>query len=341
MQIVIVLPNLESGGAERVMISLANGLCEFHSVDLVVLSFTENNLASLVDPRIKLVYLGRYRVRNGVYRLRAYLACRPDAVVVSTLLHLNIALNMMVFVFNSRHRLIVRETNSRPGLKGFLEKLLRFTYLAARRIVYPSVEMEQNNFVFRKRGMVVRNPFVYRGITDNEYFDEMKTSFLLVGSMTKQKNFSFVLDVIAESSLDDSCHFHFVGDGPLLEDLKRKAISLGLNDLVTFHGYCDDVQTMFYHADVYILSSLYEGMPNVLLEALSFGCMVISADIRTGVKELVEREPDMHLYPSNDKKELLRLIERYKSYKKTTKKVDLDRYSLKEFVFLFNKILLE
>jgi glycosyltransferase involved in cell wall biosynthesis len=78
------------------------------------------------------------------------------------------------------------------------------------------------------------------------------------------------------------------GKGALDEPLKEKAQQLGLQESVEWAGFVQDTDRLYRESDIFILPSFYEGLPNVLIEALALGCPVVAADGAGGTRELME-----------------------------------------------------
>lgn len=129
---------------------------------------------------------------------------------------------------------------------------------------------------------------------DNNYNFEHKT-FLAVGRLAPQKNFSALLDAWAQ--IQQQCpdwQLVIVGKGELEAELKSQAAKLILQR-VTFAGHTDNVEHYYQTASCFVLSSEYEGFPMVILEAQSYGLPVISFDCKTGPRDLVTDGINGHL----------------------------------------------
>ena len=116
-------------------------------------------------------------------------------------------------------------------------------------------------------------------VEEKELFS--KKTILAVGRLSSQKNYEFLLEVF--KGLEDEFNLLIIGDGPLREDLKKKAPKN-----VYFLGIKKNVYAYMSKCDVFVLPSLYEGMPRVLMEALSCGCRCVVNDFQTGARDLLE-----------------------------------------------------
>ena len=115
-------------------------------------------------------------------------------------------------------------------------------------------------------------------------------TFLFVGRFQVQKNLKVVIDVFADAFKGQNVRLRLVGDGPLKSDLVEQVRTLGIGDQVDFLPWQDKegLRTQYQTAHCLINYSLYEGMPNVVLEAMACGLPVIVSDIM-GHQELVEK----------------------------------------------------
>lgn len=114
-----------------------------------------------------------------------------------------------------------------------------------------------------------------------------KIRFLSVGRLVHQKNHSLMLQAFALGSGSDDT-LTLMGDGPLRDDLARLAGSLGLEVQVIFAGHVPDAAQRMRDYDVVVLSSRYEGVPAVLVEALASGRRIVATDCGPGVRALLE-----------------------------------------------------
>ncbi len=126
------------------------------------------------------------------------------------------------------------------------------------------------------------------------------TVFGVIARLTEQKGHRFLLEA-ASAALRrrPDLQFVFAGDGPLRESLEAQARSLGIGDRVRFLGFRDDVPALLAAFDVFVLPSLYEGLPNAVLEAMACGRPVVATAV-DGTPEVVEDGVTGLLVPPRD-----------------------------------------
>jgi glycosyltransferase involved in cell wall biosynthesis len=133
---------------------------------------------------------------------------------------------------------------------------------------------------------------------------------LFVGRFQHQKNLSFLLEQLARLQ-PKSFELHLVGDGPQKKELKKRAEALGLTDLITWHGWVSraELPAIYHSADCLINPSLYEGMPNVVAEAMACGLPVVASNV-AGNNDLVRNGKNGFLFESNDPDGLIAAVTR-------------------------------
>jgi glycosyltransferase involved in cell wall biosynthesis len=99
-----------------------------------------------------------------------------------------------------------------------------------------------------------------------------------------------------------------LGQGPLLAKLLKQTHDLGLTDAVRFMGFQQNPWPYLKHADIFVMSSRYEGLPNVLLEALALGTPIVATDCPGAIREMQTIHPEIVLVPPEDPKSLAEAI---------------------------------
>jgi len=159
------------------------------------------------------------------------------------------------------------------------------------------------NFKADDRNITVLSNPIEINVTTNTHAIEMLNSFniVVVGRLCEQKNLPLILKAFSLllKRYKKDIGLHFVGDGKELKELKLLAASLNLKNHVLFHGYKKNALAYITKADLLILASKYEGLPNVILEAFSQKTPVLASDIHV-IKELVKDKETGVLFKDNN-----------------------------------------
>jgi glycosyltransferase involved in cell wall biosynthesis len=242
---------------------------------------------------------------------RAYRQRRPK-VVFSAGNHFHITASAAYLLAGSPKfvRLLFRASN--PPFCGhnirigvFLAWLYRLRFRGARRII--SVSEELNRILVNsirldpRRVVTIANSIDLEAAAeraaqplDHPWFAVGEPPVILgIGRIAPQKNFSLLLKAFAQARLARPSRLVIIGDGAGAElaQLRELAASLGLTSAdVWFAGHQPNPLKFLAHARLFVLSSNWEGMSNVLLEAMACGCPIVATDCPTGVRELLEDE---------------------------------------------------
>lgn len=133
---------------------------------------------------------------------------------------------------------------------------------------------------------------------------------LSVGRLEPQKDFATLLRAFASVRANRECHLVILGRGSELAKLHQLANGLGVTDSVTFPGFAKNPYSWMACSKVFVLSSVYEGCPNVLLEALACRCSVVATDAPGDARFLLHSGGALgRLVPVGDWHEMARAIE--------------------------------
>jgi len=197
--------------------------------------------------------------------------------------------------------------------------LIRKDYPKADKIIVISHglanEMHQVLDIPREKIVVIYNPIapeVFQKMNEpinHPWFEhEQPPVILAAGRFTKQKDFPNLLRAFAIVRRNRPARLLILGDGedrPLLEQLIK---DLGISEDVSLPGFTDNPYAFMKRAAVFVLSSIYEGLPNVLLEALACGCPVVATDCPTGPREILDNGLYGRLVPVGDHEALAKAI---------------------------------
>lgn len=312
-RILFIVPSMRGGGAERVMLTLLKHLPrERFKFSLALVDKVGPYIDELPDDII--IYdLNASRVRYAVPGMvRLINRIHPD-IVFSTLGHLNIVLLALRKVLPDNMRLVVREASTVSSqLKHNPNKLLWFTlyrrfYPRADKIICQSKAMEDDiriNFgILPSKTKVLYNPVDLawiRGLSAgvSPFRDCGKGPHILaVGRLEKEKAYHRLINAFPNLLRKQSgAQLWILGEGSLKKDLYQCCRQLDIDRRVHFVGFQRNPYVWMANADLFILNSVYEGLPNVLLEAMACGCPVVSLQHPGGTREVFEKTSQLNRY---------------------------------------------
>jgi glycosyltransferase involved in cell wall biosynthesis len=296
-RIVFVLPALTAGGAERVLITLMNGL-DPEKFDRYFVTVSESGpLRSLINPAIPFFALGRSAcISCALPKLYSKLrALKPDTVV-STMTHMNFGV-LCLKPFFPRTRFIVREaiTPSYFLRKGPVERTAartgwRILYPRAAFVVSPAQAILDE---FQKMGIRFSGAVVLPNPVDTELVRgggaERRGSglrFVCAGRLDPQKGFDRLIDALPRLPPQAGWHLTIIGEGAQRIELEALIAKHGLRERVELAGYMPNPWPKIAAADAFLMPSRHEGLPNAVLEALACGTPVIATAESGGIAEI-------------------------------------------------------
>lgn len=303
-KLLFLIPTLTGGGAERVVVTLLQHLDRSRfELALAVVDTRDAAFRDEVPADVEFIDLGCRRVRHALPKLVRLLWRRRPDVVMSTLGHLNLALAMVRPLLPGSTRYVARETTVvSNGIAGYSRPQLwawayRRFYGRLDRVVCQSLGMRddlvQNFGLEAKRTVIIHNPVDRRRIAA-ALADAGQTTtppgllrVVAAGRLSAEKGFDLLLDALALSRRRD-LHLTILGEGPLRAELNARAEALGIAERVHFAGFVRNPYPTLSAADLFVLSSRYEGFPNVVLEALACGTPVVATPAPGGVREILD-----------------------------------------------------
>lgn len=304
----ILLPDLRGGGAERLHLNLAkNWLAQGYKVDFVLMH-KHGELLSLISNGIGVVDLRVSRLRQLVFPLERYLRkARPNIVIAAMWPLTSISVVSWLLagkpgkLFLSDHsQLSISCVHELKTPKWLLKFIMRCTYPLASGVIAVSEGVKQDmcklGNLFDTSVRVIYNPSAI-GVSPHRENLAIKqqlwgTGFnhniLSVGTLKKQKDHETLIKAFALLPVLLNAKLIILGEGPLREELEALVLQLGLVDRVTMPGFVVDPYPWFRSADLFVLSSQWEGFGNVIVEALECGVPIVSTDCLSGPAEILE-----------------------------------------------------
>lgn len=317
-RILLVLPSLERGGGERVLLQLARSFLaagrEVHVVALLGGGPLRSDLPDTVALH-ELVDAGHAAkgfalAGLALPKLASLMrAVKPDAVL-STMSGTNLLTVLACTLTHLRARLVLREAASLVNAKSILKRqAMRWLYRRADALIAVStgVAGDLRSLGFAEdRIHVIHNPVDasrLRHLADvgPSMVRQDKSPYVVsIGRLVEQKDQQTLLRAYSMSSLRESHHLVIVGEGKQRVVLERLALDLGIADRLILMGALDNPYRVLAEASLHALSSRWEGYPNVLLEALALGVPVVSTDCPFGPREMLDSGRYGRLVPMDD-----------------------------------------
>ncbi|WP_366657476.1 glycosyltransferase [Fodinicurvata sp. EGI_FJ10296] len=329
MKIAIILPDLRGGGVERVRLVLAREFArQGHEVEFALMC-ARGELLEEAMAEFPIVELGAGRLRAVPLALARYLRrSQTDALLVAmwpltalAVLGRRLA-RRNVNIIISDHGMLSRQYGGHGRFHGAMLRFsIAMTYPRAEARVGVSrgvvLDLAHLSGMDPNRFTVINNPVPFpSGASSAAVADAERRwgraegkRILTVGRFKSVKNHSLLLK--AFSSLVRRCEasLMFVGNGELEPELRAQAASLGVDRRVIFAGFQPNPIPFYHTADLFVLSSDYEGFGNVIIEALACGTPVVSTDCPTGPREILEDGIYGRLVPVGDEGALARALE--------------------------------
>jgi glycosyltransferase involved in cell wall biosynthesis len=317
----LVTPSFEGGGVERVMLNLANGLAaQGVPVDLVAIS-AHGPYRSQTVAGVRVVNLAASRMVWAIPALVRYLRRAQPAAVLTALDYINVATILanhlagtpaQVYVSTHKHFSTATRASSLWRERFLLPAAMRVAYRAADGVVAISKAMADDlskaiDFP-RSRIRVIANPAVTGDLLALAHAapshpwlrDKNIPTFLGVGRLHEQKDFSTLIGAFARVRERRPSRLVIFGEGPQRSALEELARELGVKKDVDLPGFTTNPYAEMRAASTFVLSSRYEGLPTVLIEAMACGCPIVSTDCPSGPAEILEGGKHGPLVPVGD-----------------------------------------
>jgi len=311
----MVLPDLRHGGAQRVMLALARELPRYgYEIEMAVLE-GGGVLADQIPPGVGYRELlgksnGRAAIAvRGTLALAGYLRSRRPDAVLSTMTGANFAAVLGRALAGADSRLVLRQAVSMKNVGKAIRPWVAPVYRRADAIVSVSAGVGKELLdlgLAKEKLHTIHNPVDAQALTAKAQSADIpaqlrgRSYIVSVGRISAQKDHGTLLRAFAASGLAQAHSLAIVGDGPGLESARALAASLGMADRVQWLGALANPYPVMAAARLHVLSSRWEGYPNVLLESLALRVPVVATDAPWGAREALDDGRRGTLVPVGD-----------------------------------------
>lgn len=308
-KITIILHDLRGGGAEKMMVRLANQMADDGDEVSMILVTSGGENKSFLASKVKLVELHCHRTLGALMPLRTALKKEKPDAILAALTHINVISAAACMSLGWLKRLNVSERNAFALDKNVnSNKVMKAAYLIApwiyRLLPRPVIcvskgvadELVATTVVRQKDVVTAPNPVITEE-TINAAKQAPQHPWLVnkalpvivaVGRLTYQKGFDMLIDAFSQVVKQVECRLIIFGEGELRSALQSQTQSLGLEEQVSMPGYVNNPLAELKASDVYVLSSRFEGSPNAIVEAMSVNTPVVAFDCPHGAREILQ-----------------------------------------------------
>lgn len=303
----------ESNGTERAVVNLVNELVKY-DYNITLLSIVDQNkkCSFSIDPGIQLKSLD---IQDGskiavfykyFIEIIKFINFNKFDVVFGSLVYINVLLSIISFFKKNRFYACEHATYEHPH--NIVKIIRKFIYRFVDSIVVlNSIELDK----FKKNGL---NAYQIPNIVpiQNTFSSLNNKSLLCVSRMSHEKGIDLLLEVLKEfysQKENQDIKTNIVGDGVLLDDMKEKAKVYEIDSYVSFMGKVTNINDYYLSSDIVLVTSRYESFGLSILEGMSFGLPVISFDIESGPKLLIENDINGYLIEKYNFEKYAEMIE--------------------------------
>ena len=347
------------GGADLSISRIINGL-NSNLYDIEFISINRPKIKDKIKKKIKYRIFNSKRTLTIMYKIKKYLnednkykkkifISNQNFANTLSIFFLRGIKNLKIILFERNH---LDELSYFKGFKDFLKKkiikiLIKLLYRKADLVITNSIESSKKLSDYSNINVrTLYNPsfFGFRASIKKNKSQNKKLNILNVARFHNQKDQITLLKAFNRAKYKNKFILNLVGFGPLFSELKNYAKKNDLKN-VNFFKNKFHLDKFYKKADLFILSSLYEGFPNVLIEAASYRIPIISSNFKSGSKEILLNGDGGSIFKVGDYKKLSHLIDEFYLNKnkflvkeKNCAK-SLKRFSNKKILLLFDKIL--
>lgn len=319
-KVTFFLASLEGGGIQKAAMRLIHELIKENVQVTLVAINTNGHVKNEVPAGCLLIDLKSSKTRYAFFSLLRYLVSEKPAIAISSQTHLNIPIIIARLLTGYPKRLIVREhitfnieitTN-----KNFQERLrpwlIRLFYPFTSKFVTVSTAAAESIHKYagyKKEIRVIQNGLDINSIhvmsdqpSTHRWLSSPKKNKLIVGMgrLSHQKNFPDLLKAFSLLENKQEYRLIILGEGPDLDKLIKTSRNLNIQEYVDFPGFVKNPYSILAQADVFVLSSKWEGFANVVIEALACGVPIVATNCPGGPMDILEDKPFARIVPVDD-----------------------------------------
>ena len=357
------ISNFNYGGASNAIFSFLNNVDQ-KKYNLHVIFLDHSDYEKSLPKNVK-----HYKIKNNFYLFKTFFAffkirniltqkkfSNTKNIFISNIHYSNVL--SIIFLRNIKSlKIVLFERTSLKELDIFInffsylknkiiKSLIKSTYAKADKVLVNSKVLR-----LELRKFSIKSSVIYSGSINKILKKPKKNKFfffnvIAVGRLTPQKDYFTLLDAI-KNLKNRNFILKIYGDGKLKNNLKRYIENNNLKNYVKLMGYKNKSTEIYKNADLLVHTSIFEGLPNVIVEAMSYGIPIIASNSYGGTKEILNSGKFGGLFRTGDSEQLCKMLEEFfdnpkKFYRKVYKsKSFLNKFTKKKLFKKFRKNLNE
>lgn len=306
----LIIPSLNTGGAERVFSILANNLIDDYNITLFILY--KCDLAYSINNNIEVVFCKEkytskqsilYSIKNNfsfIKYLKKEITKRNSDLILS----FTTTTNIYATIIGKQLKIpsiISERLHPDFNINSFWKLIRKRIYPSCSRLVVQtqSIKAYFTDFIAPEKISVIENPIAPELTKQKESNPQKEKIILNIGRLTHQKNQDLLIRSFSKVT-DKSWKLCILGEGDKRKEYQELAIKLGITDKITFTGSIQNVSEYLNSSSIFVLCSLFEGFPNALIEAMYFGLPCIATNCPSGPEDIIITNENGILIPMND-----------------------------------------
>lgn len=340
-KITFFLASLEGGGIQKATMRLIQEFIKKNiQVELVAVN-AKGRIRNEIPEGCSVIDLKCSKTRYAFFRLIRYLFSEKPLIAISSQTHLNVLIIVARLLTGYPKHLIVREHitfNTEIATDKKIQErvrpwMIRSFYPFASRFVTVSADSARSIHKYaeyKKEIRVIQNglninsihsmsnrPSMHPWLSDHK---NIKT-IVGMGRLSPQKNFFDLLRAFSLLENKQDYRLVILGEGLELEKLKKASADLYIQDCVDFPGFVENPYPILARADVFVLSSKWEGFANVIIEALACGVPIVATNCPGGPSDILTDKPFARIVPISDPSAMSNAIEEMLTIQKNKEEI--------------------
>lgn len=321
MKILFCIDTMSKGGAERVIANLSNKFIENNEIEILLLNKSKTEY--YISPNVNISYIYNTNAEMNILE-KIFYFINTIKEYKEKISNINPDIIISFLPYSSFFSIIAGKTNNKKiiisvrndpkmeysKLKEYL--LMKILYRFSDGFVFQTEEAKKYfSKKIQKRSAIIPNP-INKDFFCEEFNGIRKKKIVTVGRLEEQKNHFLLIKAFKELVKEKKDYkLYIYGDGSKKQDISNFIKEEGLDKYVELKGNVENIKEEIYDAKCFVLSSLYEGMPNALMEALALGIPCIATDCPCGGSRfLIDNYTNGILVKNNCKKELISALEK-------------------------------